>query len=133
MDIKNAIDIYHHLAEIIGSGKSRVLLKTLILTGRDFMSKSDLNYRSSAQNQKKFCTTEENDYVFHKAETYHMKVTESILSAESFDHLRYMICTNRKATLIDLPPTSAMIHAALWRTLYLSIFVSVKKNIKIVL
>ena len=82
MDLKNAIDIYHHLAEIIGSGKYRALLKTLILTGRDFMSKSDLNYRSSTQNQKKFCTTEEtsqNDYVFHQAEKYHMKVAESIL------------------------------------------------------
>ena len=41
------------------------------------------------------------------------KVAESSLSAESFNHLKYTICTNRKTTLIffvDFPSTSAAIQ-----------------------
>ena len=47
-----------------------------------------------------------------------MKVAESNLSAGSFDHLRYLICTNRKATLADLPPTSAAIQGHLLQAYY---------------
>ena len=48
-----------------------------------------------------------------------MKVAESNLSAEKFDHLRYMICTNRKTILVDLPPTSAAIQGHLLQAHYL--------------
>ena len=45
-----------------------------------------------------------------------MKAPESNLSAQSFDHLRYTICTNRKATVV--PPTSAAIQAHLLQAYY---------------
>ena len=49
---------------------------------------------------------------------YHMKVAESNLSGESFCHLWYMICTNRKATLVYLPPISAAIQGHLLQVYY---------------
>ena len=55
-----------------------------------------------------------------------MKVAESKLSAESFDHLMYMICTNRKTTLVDLPPTSAAIQGRLLKAYY---FTNISLNI----
>ena len=42
-----------------------------------------------------------------------MKVAKSNFPAESFDHLRFMIYTNRKITLVDLPLTSAAIQGHL--------------------
>ena len=68
------------------------------------------------QNQKKFCTTEEAseyDYASQQAEKYQMNVAESNLSAESFYHLRYTMCTTRKTTLVDLPPISAVFQGHL--------------------
>ena len=47
-----------------------------------------------------------------------MIVAESNLSAESFDHLRHMICTNRKTTFVDLPPTSDVIQGHLLQAYY---------------
>ena len=67
----------------------------------------------SSLKQKSFCSTEEaseDDYVSHQAEKYHVKVAESNLSADSFEHLRYMVCTNRKTELADLPLTFAAIQ-----------------------
>ena len=47
-----------------------------------------------------------------------MKVAKSNLPAESFDHLRFMIYTNRKTTLVDLPLTSAAIQGHLLLAYY---------------
>ena len=47
-----------------------------------------------------------------------MKVAKSNLSAESFDNLRYMICTSKKTTFVDLPPTSAAIQGHLLHAYY---------------
>ena len=81
----------------------------------------DPNYHPSTQKQKIFCRTEEgseDDHVSQKAEKYHMIVAESNLSAESFDHSRHMICTNRKTTFVDLPPTSDVIQGHLLQAYY---------------
>ena len=42
-----------------------------------------------------------------------MNVAKSNLAAESLDYLRFMIYTNRKTTLVDLPLTSAAIQGHL--------------------
>ena len=117
MSLKNSI---HSLPDILDPGNSRALLETHILTGCDF-NWLDSNYHPSTQNHKSFFTTEEgseDDYVSQEAEKYHMKFSESNLSAESFDHLRYMICTNRKIKLVDLPPTFSAIQKHLLQAYY---------------
>ena len=65
-----------------------------------------------------------------------MKVAGSNLSAESFDHLRYMICTNRKTTLDDLSATSAAIQGHLLQAYYfknisLKIFDTTKSTLQL--
>ena len=58
------------------------------------------------------------DYVSQQAEKYNVKGAEWNLSAESLDHSRYMICTNRKTTFVDLPPTSAALQGHLLQAYY---------------
>ena len=68
--------------------------------------------------QKNFCTTEEtseDDYVSQQGEKHHMKVAKSNLSVELFYHLKYMTCTNRKKTFVDLPPISVVIQGHLFQ------------------
>ena len=55
-----------------------------------------------------------------------MKVAGSNLSAESFGHLMYMICANRKTAIADLPPTSAAIQGHLLQAHY---FTNISLNI----
>lgn len=91
----------HSLSDILHSGKSRVLLKTRILNGGNFMSKVGSKYHSSTQNQINFCAIEEaseDDYASQQAGKYHMKFAESNLSAESFNH-----CLHQSLTVIHHP------------------------------
>ena len=75
------------------------------------------------QKNIKFCTTDkasEDNYVSQQAEKYHVKVAESNLSAESFDHQRYMIGTKKNKHLLiyfqhllefkDIYYTSILLH-----------------------
>ena len=127
----------HRLADILDPGKSREFLKIYILT--ILRSRIDPDYHASTQNQTNFCTTEEtseDDYVSQQAEKYHMKVAESNLSAELFYHIKYMICTNRKKTFVDLPPTSAGIPGHLLQTycftnISLKIFDTTKSSLQL--
>ena len=54
-----------------------------------------------------------------------VNVAESNVSAESFDLLRYMICTTRKTTIFDLPPSSAAIQSHLLQAYYFK-YISLK-------
>ena len=81
------------------------------------------------QNQIDFCTTEdtsEDYYISQQAEKYLMKFSERNLSAESFEHLRYMIFTNRKAAFADLPPRSAAFQ---WHLLPAYFFTNISQKI----
>ena len=102
------------------------MLKTKLVTV--LRARLDLNYHSSKQNQINVCTNEwisEDHYVSQEAEKYNVKVAESNVSAESFDLLRYMICTNRKTAIFDLPPWSAAIQSHLLQALYFK-YISLK-------
>ena len=50
-----------------------------------------------------------------------MEVAEPNLSAEPFDHLKCMICTNRKMILVYLLPTSAAIKGHLLQVYFFTI------------
>ena len=62
--------------------------------------------------------TSDHDCVSQQAEKYQMKVAKSNFSGESFDHLRYIICTHRKTKLVDLHLKSAAIEGHLLQVYY---------------
>ena len=108
----------HQLAEILGTERSRALLKAHILTGRDVTSKigsKTAAFEACPENYLQDFGEEFHDYHFQMAEKYLVKVIEPNIAAESFDDLRYVIYTIRKTTFSKLPPTSAAIKEHLLR------------------
>lgn len=103
--------------------------KLIFLTSCDFTSKVVSKYHPSVQNQKDFFTTEdasEDYYISQQAEKYLMKFSELNLSAESFEHLKNMIFTNRKTAFADLPPRS---EAFQWHLLPAYFFTNISQKI----
>ena len=104
----------YQLIEILGTKKSRVLLKAHILTGCDVTSKT-----GSKTAAFKACTEkclhdfgeQFHDYHFQMAEMYLVKVIEPNIAAKSFDDLRYVTYATRKTLFSELPPTSSAIRS----------------------
>ena len=106
----------HHLAESLGTEKSRALVKAHILTGYDVTSKIESKSAAFKACPEKYSYDfgeEFHDYHFQMAGKYLVKVIEPNIAAKSFDDLRYVIYTTRKTTFSELPPTSSAIKGHL--------------------
>ena len=106
----------HHLAESLGTEKSRALVKAHILTGYDVTSKigsKSAAFKACPEKYSYDFGEEFHDYHFQMAGKYLVKVIEPNIAAKSFDDLRYVIYTTRKTTFSELPPTSSAIKGHL--------------------
>ena len=109
----------YQLTEILGTKKSRVLLKAHILSGCDVASKTGSKTAAFKACTEKYLHDfgeQFHNYHFQMAEKYLVKVIEPNIAAKSFDDLRYVTYTTRKTLFSELPPTSSAI-----RTLIMSL------------
>ena len=109
----------YQLTEILGTKKSRVLLKAHILSGCDVASKTGSKTAAFKACTEKYLHDfgeQFHDYHFQMAEKYLVKVIEPNIAAKSFDDLRYVTYTTRKTLFSELTPTSSAI-----RTLIMSL------------
>ena len=106
----------HRLVEILGTEKSRALLKAYILTGCDVTSKivsKTAAFKACPEKYLYDFGEEFHDYHFQMVEKYLIKAIEPNIAAKSFDDLRKVICTTRKTTFPELAPTSSAIKGHL--------------------
>ena len=109
----------YQFTEILGTKKSRVLLKLHILTECDVTNKTGSKTAAFKACTEKYLDDlgeKFHDYHFQMAEKYLVKVIEPNIAAKSFDDLRYMTYTTRKTLFSELSPTSLAI-----RTLIMSL------------
>ena len=102
----------HRLAEILGTEKSRALLKAHIWTVCDVTSKIGSKtavFKACPEKYLYDFGEEFHDYHFRMAEKYPVKAIEPNIAAKSFGDLRYVIYITRKTIFSELAPASSAI------------------------